>query len=201
MNGSESAEDWRDGHATVQMDLDGSGPVDAWLLRNIVVPLYRDGGIYELCYMRVFAYPLPGLEKNFAPLGEPTPPKFTQLSLFLHNTYTKLHPMSEQQPYQHQHQHKYSGEKWKPINSSYSVSSHGRLRSYKGRQPRILRQSPMNQSGDYGTVIMIDGKRKVIYTYREVARAFLKRDLTRKDRVRHIDGDKTNNRVENLEIA
>jgi hypothetical protein len=107
-------------------------------------------------------------------------------------------------------------EVWKEIPgfSDYEVSNHGRIRSkerkkkYKsGRtmhlkaKEKSIRKHPSNQ---FMMTDLIDskGKRKTVYPHKAVAQAFLENDKPRKKRVViHLDGNISNNHVDNLKWA
>lgn len=81
----------------------------------------------------------------------------------------------------------------------YQVSSHGRLKSFKRvRHGRIL--SNTNKTGWYFSVVlaMPGMQRRSTRMHRLVAEAFID-NPDRKKYINHIDGNKQNNRVENLE--
>jgi len=95
-------------------------------------------------------------------------------------------------------------EVWKQIEncSGYEVSDLGRVRSYRylkgtAKEPRI-RNQPMTNKGHFYVILKQDGARKKFFTHRLVARAFVP-NPENKPEVNHIDGDKTNNKPENLE--
>lgn len=79
----------------------------------------------------------------------------------------------------------------------YEVSNLGRVCSFKGRYPRILK--PVKSSSGYLQVIMYTDRKRVTKTiHRLVAEAFLP-NLDNKPQINHIDENKGNNVVENLE--
>jgi hypothetical protein len=79
----------------------------------------------------------------------------------------------------------------------YKISSTGRLMSTHNGKVRIL--SAKNAKGDYLTVVLCkDGKHRTTRIHRLVAEAFIE-NPENKPEVNHIDGNKQNNRVENLE--
>ena len=100
---------------------------------------------------------------------------------------------------------------WKPIreyDGIYEVSNRGRVRSlprYVGGRggslrpiPGRLRKQTKTKCGYLLTGLCVDGKISQKTTHRLVAIAFLEKPEG-KDYVNHIDGDKTNNHVNNLE--
>lgn len=91
-------------------------------------------------------------------------------------------------------------EVWKPVNGTqvYFVSNLGRVKSVKNGKERIVK---LYSGGNYLSCNMyFDGKQKTILTHLAVAEAFLG-DKPDGYVVNHIDGDKFNNRVENLEYV
>lgn len=93
-------------------------------------------------------------------------------------------------------------EEWAEIkgyDSKYYVSNLGRVKSIKYRRPRILK--PRLDNHGYYRVALVNGKRiKECKIHRLVAEAFIENPYN-KPTVNHIDGNKRNNRVENLEWA
>lgn len=89
---------------------------------------------------------------------------------------------------------------WVPVPGycgDYEVSDHGRVRSFKGRETRVLR--PAATPDGYPQVALFDGSGRgaSLTIHSLVMRAFVG---ARPDggEVRHLDGDPTNNRVTNL---
>lgn len=80
------------------------------------------------------------------------------------------------------------------LEERYQVSNKGRIKSLLGKKPRIL--SPSFINGGYLLVNLRYSKGKLVH--RLVAKAFIP-NPENKSEVNHIDGDKTNNNVENLE--
>lgn len=86
---------------------------------------------------------------------------------------------------------------WRVIFVDYLVSNLGRVKSLKNGKEKIL--SPFKASNGYLRVsLSIDGKQKNFAVHRLVAMAFIPNPKN-KSQVNHIDGDKLNNCVENLE--
>jgi hypothetical protein len=88
-------------------------------------------------------------------------------------------------------------ERWRLIESfpDYSVSDQGRIRSEKSG--RILALNP-NQYGVLQVGLMKDGEQKHRSVPLLVAKAFLPRSFGPFDTPINLDGDRRNNRVENL---
>lgn len=97
-------------------------------------------------------------------------------------------------------------EQWKSVDgfNGYEVSTEGRVRSYKNyrggfdEEPHILK--PRVNPNGYHIVVLYDEKRKPhqLSVHRIVANAFIPCSETGLV-VDHIDANKTNNRVDNLE--
>ena len=92
-------------------------------------------------------------------------------------------------------------EKWKDIagyDGMYQVSDLGRVRSLKFGKVRVLR--PQKNNNGYLIVgLYKDGKRKGITVHRLVANAFIPNDDESKTQINHINEDKSENKVSNLE--
>ena len=97
-------------------------------------------------------------------------------------------------------------EVWKDISTDYQVSSLGNVRSltlWNGHKyvrrdnPKILKQA-LSTTGYLKVKIRINGEKKDYKVHRLVAKAFIE-SVEGKEFVNHIDGDKTNNSVSNLE--
>ena len=92
------------------------------------------------------------------------------------------------------------GEVWKWIEGFeelYQVSNMGRVKSFCEKIERILSPCP-TKKGYYMVHLHKDGKKKNFGIHVLVARAFIP-NPENKTTVNHIDGDKTNNRTDNLE--
>lgn len=94
-------------------------------------------------------------------------------------------------------------ELWKPLleYKGIEVSSIGRIRkaANKSRKERILTEFPKDRDGYYRcSVQRLDGTWTSQPVHRLVAKAFIPRTKNR-DIVNHIDRNRTNNRIENLE--
>lgn len=90
---------------------------------------------------------------------------------------------------------------WKTINSSpnYEVSNLGSVRNIK--TGKILKVAT-NNSGYKLVCLSNNNKKQTGYVHRLVAESFIKTNLdTRTSVVNHIDGDKSNNTIKNLEWA
>lgn len=89
-------------------------------------------------------------------------------------------------------------ELWLNINNfkKYEVSSLGRVRNKKTQQILYLKKDNL---GYYSVGLYSDGKRTWKRVHRLMAEAFL--DVKDTQCVNHIDGDKTNNSIKNLEVC
>lgn len=102
-------------------------------------------------------------------------------------------------------------EEWRKVDSApnYEVSNLGRVRSIhrsvctNGYQPNdvaILKPICRGKTGYNFVNIHVNGKRRMVNIHRLVALAFIKNPRPKDfNMINHIDGDKTNNRVDNLE--
>ena len=95
---------------------------------------------------------------------------------------------------------KIMNEEWRDIEGYegiYQISSYGRARSFKFNKIKILKPIKNNQ-GYLSYILSINGNRKQYRAHRLVAKAFIP-NTENKEEVNHIDGDKQNNNVLNLE--
>jgi len=91
-------------------------------------------------------------------------------------------------------------ENWKDIagyEGHYQISDCGRVKSLKFGAELILAQAKTNY---LSVSLWLDGKLKVVKVHRLVAEAFIP-NMDNKPQVNHLDGNKFNNKVENLEWA
>jgi hypothetical protein len=89
-------------------------------------------------------------------------------------------------------------ENWKTVrgyDGKYSVSNYGRVYSIKRHRHLVPRE---DKDGYLRIVLWSHNKRKTYRVHRMVAQAWLPTDNIYND-VNHIDGNRKNNRVENLE--
>jgi hypothetical protein len=99
-----------------------------------------------------------------------------------------------------------SAETWKPIKGwegLYEVSDLGRVRSFQrakqGQPPAVLESHP-NRNGYIRVRLFRNGQRQYGSVHRLVCQAFRGEALPGMQ-VNHIDGNKANNRLDNLEYA
>ena len=88
---------------------------------------------------------------------------------------------------------------WKPIERApgYEVSNQGRIRSFmKSKQGRLM-STYLSSNGRYALYLRIDKTKHIAYVHVEVATAFLG-ERPEGMVIRHLDGDPTNNCVDNL---
>lgn len=96
-----------------------------------------------------------------------------------------------------------NNEQWRRIDGfeDYEISDHGRVKSYKRSKPFILRPQKAGRNGSkYHTVTLYkDGKPHVEYVHRLVLKTFVGEPPKDKPQTNHIDGDRLNNHLSNLE--
>ena len=83
--------------------------------------------------------------------------------------------------------------------TGYEVKEDGTVISYKGLKPRVLR-SCINGGGYLVVGISQGSKSKIVYVHKLVAQEFLDYTPTKGYHIDHIDRDKLNNHVNNLQI-
>lgn len=88
-------------------------------------------------------------------------------------------------------------EEFKKVAADYEIGTCGTIRSLKWGKIKVLTPSP-NNKGYLIVQLRIDGEHKCYLVHRLVALAFIP-NPDNKPCVNHINGDKTDNRVENLE--
>lgn len=96
-------------------------------------------------------------------------------------------------------------EQWRYVahtNNRYLISNMGRLLTtgYRGSKRCTIMKPAKDAHGYYRTMLLIDGKFKTIKLHRIVAQNWIDNPLN-KLQVNHINFDRTDNRVDNLEWA
>lgn len=87
---------------------------------------------------------------------------------------------------------------WRPVpgyEGAYDVSSSGKIRNHK--TGKVMR-NPIHKSGYAQAFLRKDGSQWNVYVHRLVALAFIPNSEGKPD-INHIDGNKQNNSVDNLE--
>jgi hypothetical protein len=107
-------------------------------------------------------------------------------------------------------------EEWRPVverdgaqlSERYEVSSHGRIRSWiradrqpgRASSPRLLKGNRQYR-GHINVALRVDRRNQYRFVHQLVAWAFIGPQPSATPVVRHIDGDPSNNRVENLRFG
>lgn len=89
---------------------------------------------------------------------------------------------------------------WRPVlgfEGHYEVSDTGYIRSIK--RETIILAPRYDRSGYIKAALFKDGKYHPTLVHRLVAEAFLGQAPSERHQINHVDGDKTNNRADNLE--
>lgn len=97
----------------------------------------------------------------------------------------------------------YMQEIWKDIPNyfgKYQISNFGNVKStnYKSTKKERIMKPTINSSGYYKIELYKNGKSNIYYVHRLVALVFIP-NPENKTQINHIDGNKTNNNVSNLE--
>lgn len=97
-------------------------------------------------------------------------------------------------------------EKWKPIpgyEGIYEASTLGKIKSLKPGvfYGRIMKQSVNKRNGYCYVCLSKNGKAKNVRVHKYIALTFLENNDSSKTQINHLDGDKTNNKIENLEYC
>ena len=93
-------------------------------------------------------------------------------------------------------------EEWKSIEGfegAYEISNLGRLKSFKKNKDGLVLQNNNSKGGYFSVVITYKGKTLYTRVHRLVALHFIENNCIDKKHVNHIDGNKQNNVVSNLE--
>lgn len=86
---------------------------------------------------------------------------------------------------------------WFIFNKDYKFSSYGRFISTKYKNPKFLKPF-LSKIGYYQIAFHIDKQQKCFYVHRLLAQIFIP-NPENKSEVNHIDGNKLNNSIDNLE--
>lgn len=87
---------------------------------------------------------------------------------------------------------------WRKIEryEGYSISNEGQVRNDSNG---YIRKNTLSNTGYYVVSFRVNKKSKVEQIHRLVGEAFLEKDIDERDCINHIDGNKLNNKPENLE--
>lgn len=98
---------------------------------------------------------------------------------------------------------KHKNEIWKDIpgfEGAYMISSHGKLKSFKTTSGGYILRNNNSKGGYLSVILRYKSKKRHTRIHRLVAEAFIPNPENKRE-VNHIDCNKQNNRVENLEWA
>lgn len=87
----------------------------------------------------------------------------------------------------------------KGFNGKYQISNHGKVKSFAKVKPKILKQK-LGWLGDLTVEITEDKKKRTVYVKDLMIEQFLPKpkELLTTSEVQYIDGDRWNNRLDNL---
>lgn len=93
--------------------------------------------------------------------------------------------------------------KWFDIQEypDYKISTIGEIKSYKNHNKPILLEQNINKSGYYYVNLKKEGKSKIKYIHKLIVTDILNLEIPKGFEINHIDLDKSNNTVENLELV
>ena len=91
---------------------------------------------------------------------------------------------------------------WKKIDEypGYEVSNYGNVKSFKYKEPRILKPAIGMKGYFYVNLCRFDKKYKKHYLHRLVSSSFIRR-INSNEQIDHRDSNKLNNKLENLDIV
>ena len=89
---------------------------------------------------------------------------------------------------------------WKDIEGfeKYQISSYGRVRSFKNKNPKILKPSKNSSTGYYSVCLYKNKKLYNVTVHRLVGKSFLP-NPENKPEINHLDANKSNNHFSNLQ--